>query len=227
MSRKLPEPAAVDRQRRALELRRQGASYSTIASRLGYANKGGAHKLVRRALRATLQEPADELRRLETERLDALLRALWHKAIAGHGAAIDRVLKVMERRANLLGLDAPKKVQQTIDPAVRAIAAEVAAECDIPVPTVVAEAERIVRATARRRRKEGLMLSEDLERRHRAAIASLAEEMELVSARLGVPMPADEGRIRGVEPLSAEAFASWLRVVLAALPAREHEGRRS
>lgn len=61
------------------------------------------------ALRATLQEPADELRSLELERLDRLLLGVWSQAAKGNQGAVDRALKIMERRARLLGLDAPTK----------------------------------------------------------------------------------------------------------------------
>jgi len=51
------------------------------------------------------------LRALELLRLDELLNALWDTAIAGDLKAVDRVLKVMERRAKLLGLDAPFEIK--------------------------------------------------------------------------------------------------------------------
>ena len=101
---------SVDRQRQALQLRAGGATYQQIADALGYRGAAGALKAVRAGLLATLQEPADELRTLELARLDALLRAVWPKAMRGELTAVDRVLKIMERRANLLGLDAPVRV---------------------------------------------------------------------------------------------------------------------
>src|SRR5436305_13622271 len=108
---------ALDRGVDALRLRKAGASYQAIANRLGYASRSGAWHAVRAGLTATLQEPADELRGLELERLDALHRAVWDRAITGNGAAIDRALGIMRRRAALLGLDAPKlgRADQSID----------------------------------------------------------------------------------------------------------------
>ena len=104
---------AVERQAKALELRKQGKGFVEIAKTLGYGGPSGAHKAVMTALKKTLQEPADELRTMELERLDALHAALWPQAIAGKWLAVDRVLSVMERRAKLLGLDAPTKVAPT------------------------------------------------------------------------------------------------------------------
>lgn len=105
--------AAVDRQRQALELRKAGVGYAKIAESLGYGGPSGAYNAIRSALKRTLQEPADELRSLEVERLDALLLGLWTKAKGGDTWAVDRVLRIMERRAALLGLDAPRRIENT------------------------------------------------------------------------------------------------------------------
>jgi hypothetical protein len=96
---------AAERKRRALELRRAGASYEQIADQIGYANRGGAHKAVTSALKTAVQEQADELRTLECERLDRLLLAVWKAAIDGDLKAIDRALRIQEQRARLLGLN--------------------------------------------------------------------------------------------------------------------------
>jgi len=100
---------ANDRHRQALELRKAGVSYAVIAERLGYRGPSGAHAAVGVALKKTLQEPADELRQLEVERLDAMLLSIWPQVKQGNQGAIDRALRIMERRAKLLGLDAPVK----------------------------------------------------------------------------------------------------------------------
>ena len=105
--------ASAEKQRQALELRKAGASYDQIAEKLGWRGRSGAFNAVMRALRKTIQEPADDVRKLEVERLDALLLALWPQARQGNQGAVDRVLRVMERRSKLLGLDAPTKQQVT------------------------------------------------------------------------------------------------------------------
>lgn len=102
---------ALERQRRALELRLAGVSYATIAEQLGYRDGSGAHRAVASALKRTLQEPANAVRKLELERLDKLLFALWPSR--NNPGIVDRILRIMERRAKLLGLDAPAKVSQT------------------------------------------------------------------------------------------------------------------
>jgi hypothetical protein len=111
------DPALIEKRRKALRLRKAGMGYESIASKVGYSNAGAAYKAVQAALKATIQEPADDVRTLEIERLDRLMLALWKLALEGESDAIDRVLKIMDRRAKLLGLDAPTKVTQHSPPA--------------------------------------------------------------------------------------------------------------
>lgn len=94
----------ADRQRAALDLRREGKSYDEIGAALGIAPQS-AHRLVSRALEALTTAPALELQRLEVERLDALQAAVWPAAVAGDLPAVDRALRIAERRARLLSLD--------------------------------------------------------------------------------------------------------------------------
>lgn len=97
----------------ALELRRAGLGYTAIGARMGLG-KSQAHRLVVAALdeaRAQVSANADDLRAEEVSRLDAMLTGLWPAARKGAVSAIDRVVKIMERRARLLGLDAPERKQ--------------------------------------------------------------------------------------------------------------------
>jgi hypothetical protein len=105
--------AAVDRQRQALKLRMEGRTFDEIAKALKYGGPSGAYKAVITGLQKTLQGPASGLRALEAERLDALLASLWRRAGRPALGAVDRCLSIMERRAKLLGLDAPMKVDIT------------------------------------------------------------------------------------------------------------------
>lgn len=122
----------AQRDAEATRLRARGHTYVEIAVELGYADHAGARKAVQRALVATVAEPAEEVRALQLEQLDRLALAAWavleraHVTVS-HGkiildeadqpllddgpvlAAIDRLLKIQERRAKLLGLDAPAR----------------------------------------------------------------------------------------------------------------------
>jgi hypothetical protein len=93
----------------ALEMRGRGRSYDEIAAALGYADKSGAWRLVEAALGELIREPAEAVKALELERLDKALAALWPQVSTGDVFAIDRLIKIMDRRSRYLGLDAPTK----------------------------------------------------------------------------------------------------------------------
>jgi hypothetical protein len=105
-----------DRRAKALELRKGGSSYRAIAKKLN-TDVATAYKDVDVALKSLVQmntASATELREIELERLDAMLLSISDNLKSGHLGAIDRALRIMERRARLIGLDAPTQVQ-TID----------------------------------------------------------------------------------------------------------------
>lgn len=98
-----------------LDLRRSGLSYSRIGEKLGIT-KQAAHRYVEKAMeetRAQIAASADVLRAEEVARLDAMLQGLWAKAKRGDAAAVDRVLRIGERRQKLLGLEAPVRIETT------------------------------------------------------------------------------------------------------------------
>ena len=102
--------ASAERVARALELRKAGNKFADIGKDLGITPQG-AHKLVMEGLRNTVAEPAQELRVLEFERLDHMLSAIWPKATEGDLQAQAGVLRLMERRARLLGIDAAQRAE--------------------------------------------------------------------------------------------------------------------
>jgi len=105
---------AVTQARRvqALDLRLAGASYRQIAFALGVGVKT-AWQDVNRALQEYLTEPVEQIRAAEIARLDRLLMAYWQKALGGDESAAYLFLAIMDRRARLLGLDAPKRIDVT------------------------------------------------------------------------------------------------------------------
>jgi hypothetical protein len=100
--------ASAERAKKALALRRAGLSYEAIGRELGIS-KPSAFKMIARAIDAIPREEAELVRALELSRLDALLRGLWERAVKGSDTAVASVLRVMDRRAKLLGLDAPTR----------------------------------------------------------------------------------------------------------------------
>ena len=140
----------AERRKKATQMRQAGASYETIARTMGYKSASNAVQDVQRYLAETAQEATAEVRAMELARLDML----WQKAMAvlvrnhitvSNGkvisvdgknlvddgptlAAIDRLLKIQERRAKLLGLDAPAKHEVVTIDAVEAEIAKLTAE---------------------------------------------------------------------------------------------------
>lgn len=128
------------RRTRALELRTQGETWAAVARGAGYSSAAAACRDVGRLLAERIEAQAlaaDQLREVELDRLDALYRKVWevlereHVTVSGGKvvmvedgsgemltlrddgptlAAVDRLLKIGERRAKLLGLDSEVKV---------------------------------------------------------------------------------------------------------------------
>jgi hypothetical protein len=97
--------AVAEKRAQALRLRARGETFHRIAETLGVTT-GRAHQLVDEALRETVQAAADDLRKLELERLDMMMPAVMEKARRGRLRSVYTMLRIMERRARLLGLDA-------------------------------------------------------------------------------------------------------------------------
>ena len=89
----------------ALELAADGCSYDEIARQVGFSHRGSAHRAVFKALDEREVEDVEALRTLEGARLDRLQAAVWDRAMAGDIGAISAVLKIMDRRIRLLGLE--------------------------------------------------------------------------------------------------------------------------
>ena len=106
---------AQERRAKALSLRIAGASYQQIAEALG-CSVGAAHKYVKTELERLdriAKERAEELRRLQLERLAELLISVWPKAKRGDLQAIDRALKLMQEISKLTGIAAPERHELT------------------------------------------------------------------------------------------------------------------
>lgn len=101
--------AQVQRVARALEQRAAGWSLQRIAEAGGWRSRQAVHDALSRALAATLSEPAEAARQLDVERLDALIAGHFPPAISGDPIAAGIVLRTLERRARLLGLDEPTR----------------------------------------------------------------------------------------------------------------------
>lgn len=126
------------RDAKAVRLRSQGASYSEIATALAFHDASGARKAVERALADVVRPDVERLRALQGDELDAIQLECWriittpHPKVSASGrividpntgepvtdpapivAALNTLVRVGERRAKLLGLDGPAKVEVT------------------------------------------------------------------------------------------------------------------
>lgn len=104
---------ASERRARAFRLRLAGAKFREIGQQLGCTEQR-AHQIITDEIARISEkctELAEQVRTLELERLDVLQMGCWRNATQGNLGSVDRVLRIMERRAKLLGLDAPDQVQ--------------------------------------------------------------------------------------------------------------------
>jgi len=112
----------AERRNYVLKLRKEGNTYREIATKVhtkfpeDVLPKGYDCRYAYQDVKAELEKVQDSLwenakhvRVLELERLDKMMLGIWPRAEDGDDSAIDRVLRIMKRRADILGLDAPGK----------------------------------------------------------------------------------------------------------------------
>ena len=127
----------IEKENRALELRRTGASYRTIAAEIGWRSPQAAKNAFEKALGREPVEGREEMRRLEAEKMDAREQKLWGVIRATHYVPITSGVKaggivngpddeplvddmplmaadkgldrIAVRRAAMFGLDEPRK----------------------------------------------------------------------------------------------------------------------
>lgn len=116
------------RQRRddeALDLRIAGHSYEHIADLMTWTtssgkpgrwkSKSGVYAACQRAQQRRIDEPDEDLRAMELARLDRLQAANWANALEGDVKAGELVLKLMVRRAKMLGIDARMVAAEAVE----------------------------------------------------------------------------------------------------------------
>ncbi|MFG2677040.1 hypothetical protein [Streptomyces sp. NPDC048445] len=127
---KAKQALTSERRTKLFQLRLQGVKYDDPRIlALGYATPSAASKDVIRGLQSRRDDEAAEIsvyRQQENERLDSLLEAVWNKATSPSPVfdregmevareidlkAVDTVLKLMDRRAKLNGLDMPQRTE--------------------------------------------------------------------------------------------------------------------
>jgi hypothetical protein len=118
---------AAQRRTEAVRLRVAGKTYEFIGETLGISTVR-AYQFVTEELQRLGKERAEaaaELTQIELQRLEALHACLWKRAVDdGDLDAIDRLVRIANRRAKLLGLDKPTQQHITGDPAALAALAQ-------------------------------------------------------------------------------------------------------
>lgn len=118
MGKSRVKPETLEKERKVLEYRRGGLTFDLIAERLGYASASGAHKAYLSACNRIVYEDVVEVRKSEMDRLDIAQAAIWGDLTDTQNVdantrarLVMALIKIMERRARLLGLDMPTKAQ--------------------------------------------------------------------------------------------------------------------
>ena len=115
MSRKTGEAQREDRRRVVAANLLAGLTYREMAAALDISlgtvtNDVG---IILGRWKREQVETADECAQIELRRLDRIVNAIWTDVQSGKLSSIDRMLKIMERRARLLGLDAKQELDVT------------------------------------------------------------------------------------------------------------------
>ncbi len=132
-----------------LRMRLSGMSYGEmVAANCGYKSRSGARYAVQRALKKNYVEPTEQVRQMEVARIDALIHAHWPDAIGAQeslGSVSPKlkleagkfVLELSARKARLLGIDAPTKVD------IVGMLSSLAKPAGLSEADVIAEAENL------------------------------------------------------------------------------------
>lgn len=103
-----------EKELRVLELRRAGFTFQRIAEEVGYKQASGAQRAHERITARNAPQLPKEYVWQELDRLDRMQVALWPRAMKGDDRAVNTIIRLMERRAKYLGIEAPTKVQAEV-----------------------------------------------------------------------------------------------------------------
>ena len=97
---------------KAYDLRLTGMSYRNIGTELKVSRQTAFTDVMKvmEEIKEETRQSARHYRDIMLASLDELQAAAWTKAVGGNQTAILNVMRIMERRAKLLGIDAPIKV---------------------------------------------------------------------------------------------------------------------
>lgn len=107
--------SVAEEQVRCYQLRLTGLSIRQIAGHTGLG-VATVHARIQSEINARVLPLADEVRKVELDRLDGWLARLNGEIAAGKAVArnVEVAVRVSERRAKLLGIDAPQQIEATV-----------------------------------------------------------------------------------------------------------------
>lgn len=90
-----------------------GLNYRDIASGLGVSigTVSNDVKVLMKRWREEQVNQIDDLVTVDLRRLDAAINAIWNDVKEGNLPAVDRLIRILERRSRMLGYDEPEKVE--------------------------------------------------------------------------------------------------------------------
>lgn len=102
---------AATRAATAVQLRTQMLTYEEIAKRTGYSGPSACRKAIMREMDRIIVKDVDELRMTELHMLNVMHGKCWERFMDPKNpysySEVERILKISERRAKLMGLDTP------------------------------------------------------------------------------------------------------------------------
>ena len=105
----------LPRAAQALRLRRMGLTYAEIAERVGYANESGARKAIKQANAKIIRDDNLALVGWQMDQIDIAISVVMQRIQRNDSEslwAVDRLVPLLKRQSELMGLDAPKPENQ-------------------------------------------------------------------------------------------------------------------
>lgn len=112
-ARQVSDAQLAERDELIWQLRLQGLSLRQIGAKVGLSHPS-VHDILQTGYQERIYPKVDEQRALELERLDTWLCKLQPGIDQGDDKAIATALRISERRARLVGMDAPTRVHAEV-----------------------------------------------------------------------------------------------------------------
>jgi len=94
-----------------VELAVQGFTYEAIGAKIGIAHRGTVHRMVHQAIKERAARGVEELRRVNYDRLEALILTLWPEVERGDIEAIAAALRVIPQKSGSSNLTTSRSGQ--------------------------------------------------------------------------------------------------------------------